>query len=205
MNITLDEATHTYEVDGVVKANPTTILETLIEVEALDVFVDTTTHKHIPADMVRQTGDFGRAVHKVAKLVMEDKKCRFPDEIKPAINELMRWRAEEQAVAIASEMKVYCPKLNVAGTLDWIGHLKRNDVLNLVDWKTSKYNLMVGPQTWAYERGYRAMTGYKGIIKRWAWIYDKSKGKFDFVELTDNLGDEHEFKARNYDFHWRRR
>jgi len=203
--ITLDEERHLYTVDGVARANVTSALKILIEVEALDVFVDTTTHKHIPADMVRQAGGYGRAFHKGAAFIVNGKSIKYPPEMEDSFSELRRWRKVEQAVTVASEMRVYCPKLNVAGTLDWIGHLKRNDVLNLVDWKTSKYNLMVGPQTWAYASGYRAMTGYKGVIKRWAWIYDKSKGEYKFVELTDDIGDEHEFRSRLFDYFWRRR
>lgn len=206
MEILLNEELHQYTVDGTVKANVTSVLESLVKVERYDIYVDTLTGNAIPADMIEQAGDFGRGFHKVAKFVMEGKRCLYPGELKQSKEELVRWKVAEDAVTVASEMKVYCPKLDVCGTMDWIGNLKRNKVLNIVDWKTSKASAsMVGPQTFAYKRGYRAMTGYRGIIKRWAWIYDKAKGKFEFVELTDNVGDEHMFRSMNYSYCWKRR
>ena len=205
MEILLNEDIHQYTVDGVVKPSVTEVLETLIEVEALDVFVDTTTHKHIPGDMIRQAGDFGRAFHVGAKYIVEGKHIKYDPSLEQAFSELRRWRTEYAIETVASETRVYCPKLDVCGTLDWIGSLTRNRVLNLVDWKTSKASAgMVGPQTWAYESGYRHVTGYKGIIKRWAWVFDKAKGKYDFYELKDPY-DEHYFRAMNLGYKWRRR
>ena len=210
--VRLDEEKHIYTVQTVedgpftVKASVTTILETLVYVERFDVYVDTLTGKDIAGEYVRQAGDFGRAFHKGANFIVHGKEIKEPPELKQAFGQLRGWMIKEEAYpTVASEMRVYCPKLDVCGTLDWMGKLKRNNVLNLVDWKTSKYNPMVGPQTFAYMEGYRAMTGYQGIIKRWAWIYDKSKGSYKFVELSDNIGDRDMFGSMNYQFRWRRK
>jgi len=211
--IRLEENEHVYTVqtepDGpfITKANVSTILETLLELEQFNSFVDTTTGNTIPGDMVRQAGGYGTAFHKGAHILGQGKQLdmgKLPEVLHHDINELIRWQRVEEVVTVASEMKCYCPKLDVCGTLDRVFHMARNDVLNLVDFKTSKVHPAVGPQTWSYEKLYRAMTGYKGMMKRWLWESTK-EGEYKFVELTDNLGDEHEFRSRLFDYFWRRR
>lgn len=205
MEILLDESTHTYTVDGVVKANVSTVLETLLELEQFNTFVDTTTGKTIPADMVKQAGDFGRAFHKGAAFVVQGKRISYPDELAHAFSELKRWMAKEKVVYEVFEMLGYSWKLDICGMLDLTYTVEGNDdVLHLVDYKTAKDAPMVGPQTWAYEQIYREMVGDKRIIKRHVLYMPKKDGEYKFVELKDST-DEHEFKARNYDYHWRRR
>ena len=203
MEILLNEELHQYTVDGVVRASVTEVLNEWLLVDGW--YVNIYSGVKIPQGVFEDAGDFGRAFHKGAKYIVEGKSIKYSPEMEQPFSELRRWVAKEEAVTAFAETRVYCPKLDVAGTLDWIGYLKRNRVLNLVDWKTSKYNPMVGPQTWAYEQGYRAMTGYRGIIKRWAWIYDKAKGSYKFIELSDNIGDRDMFGSMNYQFKWRRR
>lgn len=211
MEILLNEELHQYTVDGTVKPSVTEILNEWLLVDGWYVNIyrkDANGEPlRVPKDAFEGAGGFGRAFHKGANFIVNGKKVKYPPEMETPFSELRRWRTEYAIETVASEMKIYCPKLDVAGTLDWIGYLSPYDdkVLNLVDWKTSKYNLMVGPQTFAYEQGYRARTGYRGIIKRWAWIYDKARGEYKFVELQDSIGDEYYFKSMNFSHRWRRR
>ena len=202
--ILLDESSHTYTVNGTVKPSVTKVLETLIYVERFDVYVDALTGNTIAGDIIREAGDFGKAVHKAAALVMQGKNIKFDDALKHPISELMGWMSDYNVSPEMVEMLCYSHKLDVCGTLDWIGHINSNDVLNLVDYKTALHAPMVGPQTWAYEQCYRAMTGYKGIIKRWVLYLPKKEGEYKFIELKDPT-DEHEFRSLNYHYNWMRR
>lgn len=203
LEIKLNEELHQYTVDGTVKPSVTEILNEWLLVDGW--YVNIYSGQKIPQGVFEDAGGFGRAFHKGAKFIVNGKEIKYPPEMEASFGELRRWMEIEQAETAFAETRVYCPKLDVCGTLDWIGYLKRNRMLNLVDWKTSKDVPTVGPQTYAYESGYRAITGYQGIIKRWAWIYDKSKGEYKFIELIDSIGDEHYFKSMNYGFRWRRR
>lgn len=159
----------------------------------------------IPQGVFEDAGDFGRGVHKGAFYIAQEKEFHYPDELKHAFDELKRWFKVEARATVHFEMLGYSSKLDVAGTLDWIGHIERNKVLNLVDYKSTQIYPTVGPQTWTYEQIYREMTGYKGIIKRWVLYLPKKDGEYKFTELTDSIGDEHYFKSMNYGFRWRRR
>jgi hypothetical protein len=209
MEILLNEELHEYTVDGVRKPSVTEILNTFVKVEFANVYVDTATGVTIPADVFEDAGDFGRAVHKAAKWIMEGGKISFPTVLDHAMSELVRWQYDNGIVPAYLETKIYSHRLDAAGTLDNMCEITQgrhaNDVINLVDYKTAASAPTVGPQTWAYKQGYREMTGYRGIIKRWCLYLPKKEGEYKFVELTDSIGDEHYFKSMNYAYHWRRR
>lgn len=211
--IRLNEELHQYRVDGHVKPSVTEILNEWILVDGwyVNIFRKNSdgTPQKIPQGVFEDAGDFGRAVHKAAGFTMQNKSFNKPPAISHAMSELERWKHENGIVPSDMEMKGYSSKLDVAGTLDLTCLITKgphaNAHLNLPDYKTAAQAPTVGPQTWAYEQIYREMTGYRGIIKRWVLYLPKKDGEYKFVELRDNIGDEHMFRSMHYAFAWRRR
>lgn len=205
--VTLDESTHIYKVDGVVKPSVTQVLNEWLLVD--NWYVNITTGVRIPQDSFEGAGDFGRAFHKAAKFIMQGKEIKYPPELDHAISELKRWKDDNGIIPIHLEMAGYSYKLDICGTLDIACHITKgrhaNDDLNIPDYKTTKIHPTVGPQVWAYEQILRSMTQYKGRLRRWLVEFPKKEGSYKFIELKDNLGDEHFFKSCNYVYCWKRR
>lgn len=208
MNITLDEASHVYHVDGVQKPSVTEILNEWVLVDGWYVNIyrknSDGTPQRIPQGVFEDAGDFGRATHKAAAFTMGNKSFNKPPAISHAMDELERWMSDYKVDYEVFEMLGYSSKLDICGTLDLTCHMGYK-TLNLVDYKTATHAPTVGPQTWAYEQIYREMTGYRGIIKRWVLYLPKKDGEYKFVELSDNIGDRDMFGSMNYQFKWRRR
>ena len=210
--IRLEEDSHIYTVQTeergpfTVKPSVTEILNEWILVDGwyVNIYSDPKNPTKIPRDVFEDAGDFGRAVHKAAKFVMQGKQITLPHEIAHAICELERWMSDYKIEPVHYEMLGYSKKLDVCGTLDLVCRMGYQ-VLNLPDYKTAAHAPTVGPQTWAYEQIYREMTGYRGIIKRWVLYLPKKDGEYKFIELRDNIGDEHMFRSMHYAFAWRRR
>lgn len=206
--ILLNEELHQYTVDGTVKASVTEILNEWLLVDGWYVNIyrknSDGTPQRIPQGVFEDAGDFGRAVHKAAKFVVQGKRITIPHEIAHAICELERWMRDYKVDYEVFEMQGYSSKLDVAGTLDLTCTFGNDEkVLHLVDYKTAAHAPTVGPQTWAYEQIYREMVGDNRVIKRHTLYLPKKDGEYKFVELNSNR-DEHAFKSANYIYHWRR-
>jgi hypothetical protein len=79
-------------------------------------------------------------------------------ELVPFIFGGKRFLDESGVTVIASETRVYCSRLRVAGTLDLAAHWRKSECI--FDWKaTAIVPRTVGPQTAAYENLYRSMYG----------------------------------------------
>ncbi|KKK45823.1 hypothetical protein LCGC14_3164840, partial [marine sediment metagenome] len=85
MNITLDEASHVYHVDGVQKPSVTEILNEWVLVDGWYVNIyrknSDGTPQRIPQGVFEDAGDFGRATHKAAAFTMGNKSFNKPPAI----------------------------------------------------------------------------------------------------------------------------
>lgn len=137
--VTFDEPTHTYSVDGVRWPSVTQILEPL---QLLD---------GIPQAALDAAARFGSHVHQAAhlydlgRLDEED----LDDPLRPYLEGWKAFLRDTGAVVLESELRVIHRTLRYAGTLDKVIRIKeRNCVLDLKS--GAEVPPTVGPQTAAY-------------------------------------------------------
>ncbi len=106
--ITLDEATHTYRVDGRVVRSVTQVL-------ADAGMVDT-------RFFTEEGRDRGHKVHMITEMYDEGSliEHKVPDDLKGYLRAWQKFLHDTKAVVVETEKMVYCPTLNYAGQFDKI-------------------------------------------------------------------------------------
>jgi hypothetical protein len=204
--LTFDEASHTYRYRGAPIPGVTGILKELIKVEwgNLSFYINTITGQAMAADAVEAAGDYGRAVHKVMELALLHgiDAIFYPEAIESSVRALVQWQADYKPEIVAVEKRVCSTKYGYAGTLDILAYLPMIKRLALVDVKTG-IGTLTGPQTSAYEVGFREETGERKLINRYKLrLPKKGEGPYKFTPL-DNGSDWDYFQSRlfNHNFH----
>jgi len=123
--LTFDEATHTYRVDGRIVPSVTQILKRVYP----DVYAG------IPPAVLERKAMLGTAVHKAIELELCGRLdyTTIHEKVQPYFESFMQWWVEQNARNSAQERQFYCEAGGYAGTIDFEGLL--NDVAWLVDWK----------------------------------------------------------------------
>lgn len=148
--VQLDEATHTYRLDGVILPSVTQIIGSLYD------------FKHVDPDLLERASDFGKAVHTACELDDND------DLDYPGLDQALRpyvdaWRSFKQTTKFKVSLNegiVYSKKFRYAGTLDRFGILCRGPTCRqgVVDIKTcTNLHPAIGLQTAGYEIAAREM------------------------------------------------
>lgn len=146
--IEFNAARHTYVVDGVPCPSVTQVLE---PEQMLD---------GIPAVVLERKRLFGQHVHEAAAMLVRGELDwqRLDPALVVPMEGVRNFIRHSGFIVVASEFRVGCPRLRVAGTMDLRGIWKRREAL--VDWKsTSTLSRTVGPQTAAYDKLYRQSRG----------------------------------------------
>lgn len=146
MRLEFDKSAHAYTVNG--QAVPS-VTQVLAPLEILD---------GIPQAVLERARVRGQHIHEAMALLVRDDLdwSSLDPDLMPYIEGGKRFLEESGAVVIASEMRVACPLIRCAGTLDLLAHWRDAD--SLIDFKaTATVPATVGPQTAAYERLYQAM------------------------------------------------
>jgi hypothetical protein len=146
--LVFDQASHTYTLDGVKLPSVTEVLRPLENFDG------------VPRDALEHARLRGQHVHEaMALLVREDLDWLSLDpELVPYLEGGKRFLEESGITVIASEFRVACKRLRVAGTLDLLGVLRNSECV--LDFKAAAaVPLTVGPQCAAYEHLYRSMFG----------------------------------------------
>lgn len=150
MALEFDSAAHIYRLDGRVVPSVTQVLSPLENFE------------RVPWDVLEAARVFGQHVHEAMALLVRDELDwgSLDPSLVPYILGGKRFLDESGITVIASEQRVSCKKLRVAGTLDLVGHWRNTEVL--VDFKaTAAMPRSVGAQTAAYDRLYTSQYGGK--------------------------------------------
>lgn len=172
MRIELDEATHTYTVDGKVVPSVTQILDPLNDFDG------------VPPDILERARQFGTAVHKMVELW--ERNVLDVEDLDPALKPyLAQYQAAMQHTGwgvIASEARVAHPALGYAGTLDLVVR-DRKDRPAVVDVKSGQIPLTVGAQVAAYASAYTTMLGDSAKYRR--YCLQITPNAFKVVELTE--------------------
>lgn len=146
--LTFDEPTHTYRLDGIVVPSVTSILKVLGGYEG------------IPQHILDKAAARGSAIHKATEFYDNDTLdwTSLDDELIDYVNAWGNFREDTGAEIIEIEQRTYHPALKVAGTPDRVLVLKKRlkglgpvGRLTLADIKSS-WQMMpaTGPQTAAY-------------------------------------------------------
>lgn len=165
-DIHLDPDTHTYTVEGRIVPGVTSILTKA-------GLTDFSMVHPVLLERKRRQGTLAHLVTEYDDLGILDEATVSPDLL-PFLEAWRKFKADYSFEPQEIELPVYSSKYRYAGTLDRVGVLEGDQVL--IDIKTSsQVDLMaVGPQTAAYENGY----------KEWAAIDKRKKFKRYVVKLT---------------------
>jgi hypothetical protein len=174
VKIEFNEQEHSYTLDGNPVMSVTQIMDGLL-----------TDYSSVPKQYLEKAAARGTAVHRAAELWLQDDldEASMHPEVAPFFYQFIKWMRESKFELWHSEVRVGSKKFGYAGTMDLAGRLPVFRCNAIVDIKTT-YVLMpsVGPQTAAYEQGYKETTGSKKKHRRFAlWLRpDKHK----LVECT---------------------
>lgn len=126
----------------------------------------------------------GKAVHRGAQLCLEnnlDFDSLHPVLV-PYMKSLMQWFDDFRVKPVMLETPLYSLRYAYAGTPDFIGHIKKDRYLTVVDFASGTYG-MKACQTAGYEQLAKENLKYRGKIKR----YTLSLGdKYSFHPHTGN-------------------
>lgn len=162
---------HEYRIDGRIAPSVSQVLAPLEDFES------------VPRETLESARIFGQHVHEACALLVRDELdwASLDPALVPYLMGARRFLEESGITIIASETRVVCPKLRVAGTLDILGHWRNTECV--IDWKaTAAIPRSVGPQTSAYEQLYRSM---RGGAKRRRYCVQLRDNDYRVVPLTD--------------------
>ena len=117
----MDEATHTYAIDGERIPSVTQVLSDLLP------------RSHYPDEWYLQRGS---AVHACAAMIAQGLEFDYDPRIEPQVRSIRQFFAEMQPEVLTAEHAVHSRKHGYAGTLDLLATLR--DKLTLVDYKASE-------------------------------------------------------------------
>lgn len=200
--LTFDEPTHRYYWKDKIVPSVTQILREWSEVSVYGVkyYVNNFTGTVIIADVFKSAGDYGTAVHRGSKIILEggalDLTVLHPSLYHP-LAELKSWLDQYNPRLIEIERPMYAEKLGFAGTPDIICRIGKR--MMVVDIKTGAYG-MAGPQTAAYEQLYREETRFWRSLERAVLVLPET-GAFKFI-LMQNPSDWGFFQARQFEYNF---
>jgi hypothetical protein len=170
--IELNEDTHEYRVDGVLKRSVT---QTLTDVGIIDSrWFDG--QSRIRGDYVHRA----TALHDLKKLKLES----LDPTIRPYFDAYVKFRQESGFKPALIEEKLFWKEMDICGTLDRTGAL--NGRQGILDIKTGHCPLWVRYQLAAYQAAYKSMTGIF-LPARWALELraNETYGLYEFNDFRD--------------------
>lgn len=140
---------------------------------ALSLLVD---YSKIPADVLENAKQEGKAIHKTVELHCADDldEDTLPDWLRPRLDAFKRFQTDTQFKVLASERRVYHPDYGYAGTADLFGAMvvpegrRSREVIACVDLKRSfAAGRVIGLQVAAYSEAWAHETN-KRVARRFA-------------------------------------
>jgi hypothetical protein len=163
MKIDFNETEHSYLLDGQPVPSVTQVMEGYL-----------TDYSSVPRKYLEKASARGTAVHLAAELHLQDDldEASLHPDVAPYFYQFVKWLRDSGFVMTASEMRIASKKFGYAGTLDLVGRLPKMKCNALIDTKTtSVFMPSTGPQTAAYEHGYKETTGCKKKYRRFGlWL-----------------------------------
>jgi len=192
--LTFDGEKHEYVWDGIVVPSVTQIIGEWLELPDLNIYVNKNTGKTIPSDVMKNAADFGTAIHKAIKLLIENNlDWRSLDEnLLPALNQFKNWWLMEAPLFkkfIVFDFKTGATG-NVAAQLSGYAQLiKENEhLISLIGSKNIRYicEIPLYSEKYGYAGTPDLILNYKkGILpKRYVLKIPKNGDRCKAVEIT---------------------
>lgn len=123
--LTFEDKSHTYRLDGFVVPSVTTVMKPLSAEK----------YNSIPKFVLDKAADRGTAVHAAIEEFLKYGIDDFFGENRPYFDAFLKWYELNTPELVASESKVYHKVMGYAGTIDCICYI--NGVLTMIDFKTT--------------------------------------------------------------------
>lgn len=173
--LTFEDSTHTYRLNGVIIPSVSTLMEPLIAAK----------YNGISEATLNRAADKGTSVHNAIenyiKFGIED----VPPEHQPYFDGFLEWWNEKKPIPVASELRCYHKLLMYGGTLDLL--VIEDGILTLTDIKTTYtvYDMTCRVQLEAYSQALAShgiRIGKKQILHL---TKDRGKKMHDHYQLQD--------------------
>lgn len=198
--LTFDETTHTYHWNGAKVPGVTSILREWIQitvgVAGSRFHVNRYSGLTIPSEVMEEASAKGKDLHRGCQLILQEGLDweALPSEYLAPLQQFEKWQEEFRPEVLFTEVPVFHPKYQYAGTVDIIAVI--DGILHIIDIKTGASS-SVGPQTAAYEKAWLAQEKYLRRSKRAALWLPKDGSPYKFQPLS-NVGDFDFFKVCLY-------
>jgi len=96
--LTFDEVKHEYKWDGIVVPSVTQIIGEWLELPQFNIYVNKNTGKTIPSDVMENAADFGTAIHRAIKLLINDNLDwdSLNESLKKPLQSFLRWWEQDR-------------------------------------------------------------------------------------------------------------
>ena len=171
--LSFEESTHTYKLDGVEIPSVTTIMKPLSQ----------SLYKTVDEAVLNKAAERGTIIHNAIENFIKFGFSDCPHEYITYFHAFLQWCKDYSVEIIQSEFKTYHKLMKYAGTIDLI--CKIGGEKFIVDYKTSASvnRMLTGVQTEAYAKAFESH-GMK--IDKKAILHLTKYGKYDFIEYNHN-------------------
>jgi hypothetical protein len=181
--LTFDDKDHIYRWNGEISPSVTQVIGEWREIVIYGVhyFVNVYSGDVISAERLRVAQEFGKAVHKAAFFLLKgtlDWDSLASELISP-LKEIQRWASEHSVRPVLLETPLHSTQYAFSGTPDFVGYLRRDKHLSVVDYGTGAFG-MKGPQTAAYVQLYREYARDLKPIKRYV-LHAPKTGAYSLI------------------------
>jgi hypothetical protein len=187
--LTFNAETHTYYWEKIQTPSVTQIINEWMEINVYGTkyFTNRYTGLTIAADVFREAGEFGTAVHAGCRVLARGRALDYmalhPSLYHP-LAEFMQWMKDYAPDFALIEEPLYSKKFHYAGTPDIVGTIKRRPII--VDIKTGAFD-MAGVQLAGYEQLYRERIRRGTLhMDRYVLQLPKDGGAYKFIPCRDN-------------------
>ena len=177
-----DPETHIYTIKGRQLPSVTTVIGQFVKVG--NQYVNIFTGATIMADIFEAAGDWGRAVHNMIALWLENdlEELALTPALTDTLEQFHKWTDEYKPEIVSHEKRLFSKKYYYAGCYDLKCIIGKK--LYIVDYKTGAYSF-AGPQLAAYVQLYKEESKYRGRVKRYVLHLPKNGKKFKFVRMDN--------------------
>jgi hypothetical protein len=201
MSLTLDEQKHEYRWNGNPVDSVTQIIGEYVKVsfsQMSSYYVNIFTGNVISLDIFEGARDTGKAIHLACNILAQGKSLDWnaldPSLLIP-LQSFINWLNDFKPSLLWTENRLYSEVDNFAGTPDNFCEIRGK--LSLIEIKTPITNLMVGPQTAAYEKLIRESEKVRAKIQRYELQISRAGDRYKFNPLN-NYSDLPFFLSRLY-------
>jgi hypothetical protein len=169
-SLVFNEEDHSYHLKGVRLPSVTQVINEWTEFEfyGQKYFLNRYNGTIITSERMDNARKIGKAVHRASKLVLENNLdwTALHPELVPYMKSIEKWASDFRVKPLVLETPMCSLRYKYAGTPDFVGHIKNDRFLTVVDFASGTYG-MKDVQTAAYEQLVKENLKYRGKVKRY--------------------------------------